>query len=818
MKPPSNDLAVLDGTLVLGFDPTELDNLNIRIFAQGQDGRATADNFFTFSVVPESTFVWHLDSDGVPVVTSAEFAVCGALLLDRPGERAVVTNPTLRIHPSGEATITAVLDDTGSEQPIFDLTSVLVDLPRRGRALQLIAELSLTAAAAERWFDPVAAGTIVGSVTAFAELAPLDHPLTFEAACHGETLPMGAALSTTATGAAAALGPDVLVADLWAVLRFARVGEITAYGVATTACNIGTERADWISYTNQHPVIVQNLYRLKEERFEQIGMAWVKHGFYAVSQSFCSSCNDPTNGTQLGVGCSDPYSASLNGVQTNMSPRGGVNAYTGYFQYPWSGGQPADLIERRLQVHDVDLQPTLNPEARYFIEGYYVTPGDCAAGTSDNNASYREVLVSESAPSVFNLFLIAGRPTQRGRPAARAWRDIDPAVVETDVRIPGEGLLILAAKASTTGDGIYRYTYALQNLNSDRSARSFSVLLPAGAVLSGSGFHGAEFHSGEPFDDQNWNVVVTSDAVTWSTEPYDVNPNANALRYGTAFTFWFDTNVEPDASKVTIGLFKPGAPTEVSANTIGPSVALIDCNHNQVADHCDLDCGGMGCSAFPQCGGSLDCAINAGGEGNGVPDECESDCQPNGIPDACDIFSGRSEDCQLPDGNTVPDECEPDCDGDGIPNTCETITDSDHDGVEDCDDLCPQTTPVNACLPPYNQLVTCCFPSGIYSNLLTWSQCLASTGTPVCDDPPRCPGTPCRQSSCRNGCLVGDFDGDGDLDAGDFCHFQVCFSGFAEDATFTPPPPECTIWFDYDEDGDIDLYDYAQFQDLCTGP
>jgi hypothetical protein len=505
-----------------------------------------------------------------------------------------------------------------------------------------------------------------------------------------------------------------------------------------------------------------------------------------------------------------------------MSPRGGVNAYTGYFQYPWSGGQPANLIVRRLQVHDADLDLTLNSGARYFIEGHYVTPGDCAAGTADNNASYREVTVAEGTPDVFNLILSPGRPTQRGQPATRAWQDIDPTVVEADVRVPGEGLFILAAKASTTGDGIYRYSYALQNLNSDRSARSFSVPLPIGAVISGSGYHDAEFHSGEPFDNVDWSVVVTSDAITWSTLSYEVNPNANALRYATVFTFWFEVNAEPvtspETSKVTIGLFKPGEPQDVSANILGPKVTLIDCNHNGIPDACDVDCEGIGCSAFPECVTLSDCAINVEGEGNGVPDECEVDCQPNGFPDACDIFSGRSGDCQLPDGNTVPDECEPDCDGDGIPDTCETIRDTDGDGVDDCDDLCPLTTPVNACLPPYHQVVTCCFPSGIYSNLLTWSQCLTSGGTPVCDDPPRCPGTPCRQTSCRDGCLVGDFDGDGDLDVGDFGDFQLCFSGSVEDTGFASPSHECTISFDYDEDEDIDLYDYAQFQGLCTGP
>ena len=855
-KQPSDNFAVLDGTLVLDFDPSALADLDFRIIAQGHDEAASTDNSFVFPVTPESILRWHVDSDGVPVITSAELAACGALLLDRPGDRAVITNPTLRVDPSGVMTISTTLDDTGTEQPIFDLTSIWIEAPRRARTLRIVAELSLSRPAAERWFDPDAAGKTLGSVTLVAELASSDRASPLDAACQAAAsdrtaLEPSGERSAPAVASTAAVGPDVLVADLQSVGRFARLGDITAYGIGTTACNIGTERASWISYTNQHPVIIQNLFRLKQDRFEQIGMAWVKHGFYAVSQSVCSTCLDPTDGSQLGVGCSDPYSASLNAVQTNMSPRSLVNADTGYFPYPWSGSVQNTIV-RRLQVHDADLAPTLNPSARYFIEGHYVTPGDCTAGTDENNSSYREVTVTEGLSNVFNLIFISGRPTQRGQPAARAWKDIDPAVVETDVHVPDEGLFILAAKASSTGNGIYRYSYALQNLNSDRSARSFSVLLPVGAVISGSGFHDAEYHSGEPYDNVDWNVAVTSDAIMWSTDQYAANPNANALRYATVFTFWFDVNVAPvvapETSKITIGLFKPGAPSEVVANTIGPKPELIDCNLNGVADVCDLDCGAIGCPPPPNCGGSLDCAINVNGEGNGVPDECEIDCQPNGFPDACDIFSGRSNDCQLPNGNGVPDECEPDCDGDGIPDTCETITDTDGDGVEDCVDLCPFTTPVNACLPPYNQLVICCFPSGIYTTMLTWSMCITSGGTPVCDEPPVCPGTPCRQSSCRDGCLIGDCDGDGDLDGNDFAIFLAEFGSrvgdpkydwaadIDEDGTVTlvdyqlwlqayrgfvgnssASAPQPGVLGDLDADGDVDLGDFADLQSCVNG-
>jgi hypothetical protein len=64
---------------------------------------------------------------------------------------------------------------------------------------------------------------------------------------------------------------------------------------------------------------------------------------------------------------------------------------------------------------------------------------------------------------------------------------------------------------------------------------------------------------------------VTATSVTWATQTYEVNVNANALRWGTLYNFRFDANVAPGTSAVTIGLFKPGSPATMSATTVTPS-------------------------------------------------------------------------------------------------------------------------------------------------------------------------------------------------------------------------------------------------------
>ena len=193
--------------------------------------------------------------------------------------------------------------------------------------------------------------------------------------------------------------PDLIVGDITGGTRYGTVGDITAYAFGTVSCNIGTCWAKWISSTNEHPVIGQSMYRIKDGRFEQVGQSWLKHGFTALAGSVCSpSCINPGTGTRLGVNCSDPYSSSLNGSQSRLGPKFEVDPHTGVFPYPATDGNlTGDAIYKRLQVHDADLDPALNPGALYFIEAQYVTLDDATAGNHHNNASYRPLTVTASS-------------------------------------------------------------------------------------------------------------------------------------------------------------------------------------------------------------------------------------------------------------------------------------------------------------------------------------------------------------------------------------------------------------------------------------
>jgi len=600
---------------------------------------------------------------------------------------------------------------------------------------------------------------------------------------------------------------------------------ISGFAIGTISCNVGDQNLVWDANTNQHPVIGQNMFRLKNNRFEQIGMAWVKHGFFATDSNHCADCTDDDNsvpGTFLAVACSDLYSASLNGNWRYLGPKSDINAHTGYNPGPVPViGNPPPLhhtVERRLQVYNDDLYPLANVNAKYFVEGHYVTPDDAAAGNDDNNIAYKPVSVLQTGDEAFVL-AEGGPPSVSEQPAIRAWAANDHTVLLTDARVPGEGLFVVGAKSIELTDGFFRYEYAVFNMNSDRSGGSFTVPLPDGASVRNAGFHDVFYHDGEPYDGTDWPAVVVPGGITWATDPYEVNANANALRWSTLYNFWFEVNVPPFGTEVTLGLFKPGVPESITVETWGPRPGLIDCNGNEIADTCDVSCSGLGC-VEPFCGTSRDC------NGNMIPDECteyDKDCNDNGIPDNCDLNwetgvicdcdgpSGTSEDC---DRNLIPDECDPDCDGDGIPDECELVRDTDGDGWDDCDDPCPLTTPPGFC----DCTPQCCCNAGqICFPGFTPDQCLAlgADCAPVC-----------QVEKCRHGCLLGDGDGDGDVDLADAGQFWRCFSGPSATVGFVAPGAGCLQAFDFDNDGDVDKRDYFVnttgerhlFYDAFSGP
>src|SRR5262249_25949478 len=143
-----------------------------------------------------------------------------------------------------------------------------------------------------------------------------------------------------------------------------------------------------------------------------------------------------------------------------------------------------------------------------------------------------------------------------------------PSAQIQNVDIQGDGRFIVAVKAIDIGGGMRRFEYAVHNLNSDRSAQSFTVAVPAGATIQNPGFHDINYHSGEIWSGTDWTPTTASNGITWQTQTYAQSTTANALRWGTCYSFHFECSQVP--LTMTLGLFKPGTPASVTINHPAP--------------------------------------------------------------------------------------------------------------------------------------------------------------------------------------------------------------------------------------------------------
>ena len=565
-------------------------------------------------------------------------------------------------------------------------------------------------------------------------------------------------------------GPDVIVGDLQDIANYAgqNVGGVDydAVSFGTYSCNIGTVWVNWIANTNQHPVIDNNLYKYKvvngAGRFEQVGMSWLKHGFFALSNTLCCTGCQSTDGTHLGVRCSDPYTAARNGGQSGAGPRWQVNAATGVFTYPPANPSYSGSVARRCQVKVSDLEAS-SSSVHYFGEAQYVTQDDATAGNNDNNASYREVSVSGSGTAW--TFALLGN-TVRESPAILAWQALDPAVQVANIDIAGDGRVILAWKVTSLGGNQWHYEYALFNLNSDLSIQALSVPKGSGVNVTNLAFHDISYHDGDGigsvnFDGTDWPATNGAASVSWATSTFAQNPSANALRWGTLYNFRFDANVPPSTGQLTLSTFKTVGNVQVAVGV--PGAPQTDSDGDGVPDISD------NCPSVPN-------ANQANADGDAFGDACDTCTDTDGDGAGDPGFPNNtcpSDGCPNDPNKTAPGVC-----GCGVPDV-----DSDGDGTPNCVDGCPndplKTTP---------------------------GQCgcgVADTdsdgdGTANCHD--GCPNDPAKIAPGQCGCGVPDTDSDGDGTAN--CHDGcpndplkilpgVCGCGVADTDTDGDGTPDC---------------------------
>jgi hypothetical protein len=487
--------------------------------------------------------------------------------------------------PSGQGSDLAVRDsNTGFT--FFNIQGQQYDYDPAAQSLAITnGKLLISKELANAMGRPSDAGAIAGTISIGAVMQPIEITQVANGQPQSVVMPpmqhaVGPAVPNLVPG------PDVIVGDIEDVDQQGSNATQVGLAIGTDSCNNGDEPVDWFALPQtDHPLVPQNLYRLSggpnnTERFEQIGQSWMKHTFLALEDFVCGTCD--TSGCQTGShlcpGCSDPYVSGLNGDQNSIGSRAWVNPFTGSFPANANdhSGHNHDGVSHRILVNMTDLVPGQNPGATYYGEAAYITPHEytwCQAHPDQcnmfNNFSYKKFTAS-GGPTNF-IFTPAGN-TVRMQPAIQAWADTGATVTQVEPDHGNDGIWFMGYQVTNPSAGVWHYEYALFNMNLDRSIQSFSVPLAPGVNVTNIGFHAPPQHPGWPHDgtlgdagysSTPWDVSQDASSITWSTETFATNQNANAIRWATMYSFRFDADQPPQTADATVGYFKTGSPTTV---------------------------------------------------------------------------------------------------------------------------------------------------------------------------------------------------------------------------------------------------------------
>ncbi len=576
-------MIVASGNVTLDLDLDRLSGSNLRSGSTTINYSTRKDTFFTV--------ITFNDELRGPVPSSMELEPKGTSLLPASLATAYRTFVVERAPFGGEYEL--LIRDSITGRHYFNIEGHEFDFDRAAKTLGIRGGRLLLA---DEYADDLnrtsAKGAIVGEFSAIVQMKSIEVSEVVNGDIESSKLPPSGDLAGTRPG------PDVVVGDVMGLAQFGgAVGDFVGLALGTDSCNYGTVDLNWFANpNNDHPVIPQNLYRVRggatnDERIEQVGQSSVKHAFTALTQNLCQLGCNGVGGSRLGSGCSDPYSASLNSGPS-LGSKAWINPFTGFFPRNDSAtpnnshtghNHSADPTQHRILTKMNDLNTTLNGGATYYAEGQYVTPHEyawCVANPTqcnmNNNVSYRRYNVSGTG-SPFTFSPVGS--TQREKAAITAWPG---ASIVTFAPAPGQdGIGSVGYKVSNPSPGVYRYVYAVHNQNLERAIRSFAVSVGSSASITNVTFHAPPQHSGSAadgtvgnagFSSDAWTASRTSEAHSWSTDSVAVSANANAIRWGTMYTFSFDSDRPPTTVNATLGFFKTGEPVTIQVQ--GPSAPL----------------------------------------------------------------------------------------------------------------------------------------------------------------------------------------------------------------------------------------------------
>ncbi|MCB9878457.1 MAG: hypothetical protein H6835_12730 [Planctomycetes bacterium] len=351
-----------------------------------------------------------------------------------------------------------------------------------------------------------------------------------------------------------------------------------------TMCNPGSVSIPWYAAMQwDHPKFGFLITRLVGDRMEQVNeWSYCKHAFTSASTSgACGPCNG-IGGTNMGVTCSDTYSAGNNASQYWLGPPEEINPWLGtwdpvgsYFdQGDPAVGSPANMdgnrsltngqisafddVKNRVTVLEQDL---ITPGATYFYAIQLIHAGEAVDNRWDN-IKYRGFTPTwnGSTWSVAN----SGVGETFGS-VLEAWPG---ATVNSGHNGNDDGRFFVGCKVTPLGGGSYHYEYAVHNVDNSRAGAALHIPIDASATASNFTFRDIDQ---DPLN--GWIASRVGNEIVFGA------PAGNPLEWNTIYNFGFDADFAPgsglvflDEARIGPGNLQVQVPASVPSVTTYASV------------------------------------------------------------------------------------------------------------------------------------------------------------------------------------------------------------------------------------------------------
>ena len=598
------------GSITWHLNHGVLDPLGIKVIAvadnlpQRQSAKRSSYQHLEFSALDPDTLQFNI-GNGLPrALTGGQLSYRGGMVLQFPGGEADLQAFALRPRANAAPFALDIVDRQGHVWFVLDHGHYLIEDDGRALALRYM-NVRLSAYFAQMLHRPDLNGLVVGGMDAISTLAQTDSvQATCSAPWPGQSGAQANIKMVYQAVDAESGSPDGIHfmrcglpngSGGYDPCTTASTNRYAVFSPDTSLLNVGTAAVPWhkmftgpfAPYGNdQHPFLIWNLYRINADgSLRQLAASGVKHAFNTINKT--CGCSDSQNNYPT---CEDSYSNYSNDIAATQTPNylgprseiipaaGKFGRCKSVFDPNCLGTQDAnggaqDDFQYRVVVPEREITASLQSGANYYFEYWYVVRDQVDIY---NAMGYRPISFSKNAQGLWT----DSAGTFVNGPVINAWvNPTSPVTGTMNQEMPtSEGRARVAVTTTALGAGLYRYNYAVMNLDFSRavidaahpnepnlhvlSSDGFSALnipISAGATISNVLFDDADDDGGN-----DWSMTQTANALHWQA------PSSHPLNWGTLYHFAFTANRAPLPAHADLGVATTGSPTSYSTTTLAP--------------------------------------------------------------------------------------------------------------------------------------------------------------------------------------------------------------------------------------------------------